>query len=103
MYEQYGKGGVLMEVKGDEFLKMIGSTGTKKILELIYEHGTAQYKDFQPFMNAHTLNRRLRELLICGLLEHHIKKEEKRMEWYNITERGKKIAELLGEIVAFMD
>jgi DNA-binding HxlR family transcriptional regulator len=91
-----------MEEK-DEFLKMIGSTGTKKILDVIHEHGTAQYKDFQPFMNAHTLNRRLRELLIFGLLEHHIKKEEKRMEWYTITEKGKKVAELLREIVAFMD
>jgi predicted transcriptional regulator len=45
----------------------------------------------------------LRELLIFGLLEHHIKKEEKRTEWYTITERGKKVAELLKEIVAFMD
>jgi DNA-binding HxlR family transcriptional regulator len=92
-----------MEEKGDEFLKMIGLTGTKRILDFIYEHSTAQYKDFQPFMNAHTLNRRLRELLIFGLLEHHIKKEEKRTEWYTLTERGKKVAELLKEIVAFMD
>jgi DNA-binding HxlR family transcriptional regulator len=92
-----------MEEKGDEFLKVIGLTGTKQILEFIYEHSTAQYKDFQPFMNTHTLNRRLRELLIFGLLEHHIKKEEKRMEWYSIAERGKKVAKLLREIVAFMD
>ena len=92
-----------MEEKDDEFLKIIGLTGTKKILDFIHEHSTAQYKDFQPFMNAHTLNRRLRELLIFGLLEHHIEKEEKRMEWYTLTERGKKVAELLKEIVAFMD
>jgi hypothetical protein len=45
-----------MEEKG-EFLKMIGLTGTKRILDFIHEHSTAQYKDFQPFMNAHTLNR----------------------------------------------
>ena len=61
--------------------KIRRETGTKQILEFISEHGTAQYKDFQPFMNAHTLNRRLRELLIFGLLEHHIEKEEKRMEF----------------------
>jgi DNA-binding HxlR family transcriptional regulator len=92
-----------MEEKGDEFLKMIGSTGTKLILDFISEHGTAQYKDIRLFMNAHTLNRRLRELLICGFLEHHIEKEEKRMEWYTITEKGKKLVKLLREIIAFMD
>ena len=39
-----------MEEKNEEFLKMIGLTGTKQILEFIHEHGTAQYKDFQPFV-----------------------------------------------------
>ena len=75
-----------MEERDEEFLKIIGLTGTKQILEFISEHGTAQYKDFQPFVNTHTLNRRLRELLIYGFLEHHIEKEEKRMEWYTLTE-----------------
>jgi DNA-binding HxlR family transcriptional regulator len=92
-----------MEEKSEEFLNMIGSTGTKQILDFICEHSTAQYKDMRPFMNAHTLNRRLRELLIYGLLEHHIKKEEKRMEWYTLTEKGKKLVKLLREIIAFID
>jgi hypothetical protein len=45
MYNQY-RGGVLMEEKDDEFLKMIGLTGTKKILDFIYEHGTASTRIF---------------------------------------------------------
>ena len=77
--------GVKMEEKSEEFLKIIGSTGTNLVLKFIEEHGTAQYKDIRQFMNAHTLNRRLRELLIYGLVEHHIEKEEKRIEWYTIT------------------
>jgi predicted transcriptional regulator len=28
---------------------------------------------------------------------------EKRMEWYTITEKGKKLVKLLREIIAFMD
>jgi hypothetical protein len=58
-----------MEEK-DKFLKIIGLTGTKQILDFISEYGTAQYKDFRPFMNTHTLNRRLKELLIYGFREY---------------------------------
>ncbi|MBU7017849.1 MAG: winged helix-turn-helix transcriptional regulator [Theionarchaea archaeon] len=92
-----------MEEKDDEFLKMLGSKGTKQILDFIHEHGTAQYRDFQLFMNVNTLNNRLKKLLRLGILEHHLEREEKRREWYTLTDKGKKLVKLLEEIVASMD
>jgi DNA-binding HxlR family transcriptional regulator len=89
--------------KSEELLKIIGSTGTKQILEYIDEHGTARYRDLHPSLNSHTLNSRLRDFLLLGLVEHHIEKKEKRIEWYNITEKGKKVAQLMRDVITLMD
>jgi len=40
------------------------------------------------FMNTHTLNVRLRELLRYALVKHHIIREERRAKWYAMTEKG---------------
>ncbi|KYK32166.1 MAG: helix-turn-helix transcriptional regulator [Theionarchaea archaeon] len=88
-----------MEIEDLEVLKMLGSRGTTEILEFLSEHGEARYIQMQEFMNSHTLNTRMRELLGYGLVEHHIERTEKRREWYELTEKGKKVIKELKELI----
>jgi len=81
-----------------EFMKMIGSKGTKEILEFLDENGKVQYKHFCQFMDTHVVNKRLRQLLKFGLVEHHLTKVEKKREWYTITDKGKKVLYYLREM-----
>ena len=78
-----------MEDNERDFLKMLGATGTKKILEFLDEHRTAQYKEMAGFVNTHSLNQRLRDLLDFELVSHHLERNPKRREWYSLTEKGK--------------
>ena len=89
-----------MEKKKEEsFLKMLGLKATKDILEYLEGHDTAQYKELQQFVNTHTLNTRMRELLDFKLVQHHLVREDVRKEWYEPTEKGKKILGHLREMV----
>ena len=84
-----------------DFLKMIGVTGTKRILEFLDQHDKTQYKDLAEFMNTHTLNARLRELLRYDLVEHHIIRDEwRKIQWYTITEKGRTVLYLLKSAIA---
>ena len=99
-----GKGDTKMEKKDEEeFLKLVTAMGTKKILELLDEYGTVQYKKMAEFMSTHTLNARLRKLLHFNLIEHHYEKEIRRKEWYKITDTGKKILQELRDLIADME
>ena len=73
------------------FLKMIGAKGIREILEFLDENRKGRYMQFRQFTSTHMLNIRLRELLIFGLIEHHVIKQERKNEWYTITKKGKKI------------
>jgi len=89
-----------MEKKDEEkLLKMLGARGTKQILEFMSEHSTARYKQMEGFTSTPALNRRLRELLSFNLIEHHFKREEGRKEWYEITEKGKKLLKCIEAII----
>ena len=77
------------------FLKMIGGKGTRKILEFLDKNRKGRYMQFRQFASTHMLNIRLRELLIFGLIEHHITKSERKKEWYTITKKGNKILHYL--------
>ena len=79
----------------EEFMRMIGLKGTRGILEFLNENEKGQYKDFIKFANNHVLTLRLRQLLVFGLIEHHLTREVKRVEWYTITEKGRKILQYL--------
>ena len=81
------------------FLRVLGMRGTRDILRYLDEHGTACYKNFANFLNTLTLNRRLRQLLEYGLIEHHLVRKVKRREWYTITEKGKKILKHMNEMI----
>jgi len=87
------------EEREEEFLKLIGLTGTTFILRYLNEHGSGQYKDFQEHMNIHSLNLRLGTLLHFNLVEHHLERDQKRKEWYTITEKGRKVLMLMEEMI----
>ncbi|MBU7018263.1 MAG: winged helix-turn-helix transcriptional regulator [Theionarchaea archaeon] len=91
------------EKKEEGFLKMLGLKATKKILEYLDENETAQYKQLQQFVNTHTLNTRMRELLDFDLVQHHLVREDVRREWYEPTEKGRKVLQYLREMVHVID
>jgi DNA-binding HxlR family transcriptional regulator len=72
-----------------EVYKILGLTATVEILKSI-EKGKTQYRNFD-FASVSTINTRIRQLLDLNFIEHHIVKEDKRKEWYTLTEKGKKV------------
>ncbi len=91
------------EKREEDFLKMLGLKATKKILEFLDENETAQYKQLQQFVNTHTLNTRMRDLLDFNLVQHHLVREDVRREWYEPTEKGRKILQYMREMVAMVE
>lgn len=89
--------------KQEEFIKVLGSKATLSILQILSRKEKVRYKQMQQFVNTHTLNTRLKELLGYELIEHHIVREDTRKEWYEPTERGKKVLTLLNELASMVD
>jgi len=80
---------------------ILGLKGTIQILKYLREHKKAQYKDLRSVgLSIHLLNDRLRQLLKLNLISHHLvlKRRQKRKEWYELTEKGKKILKLILEL-----
>jgi DNA-binding HxlR family transcriptional regulator len=84
--------------KEKEPLKCLCSKGTKEILELLAREGIGRYKDFTQFASTHTINGRLKYLLHHGFIQHHFTKDDKRKEWYTITEKGRKTLKVLNDL-----
>ncbi|MBU7028487.1 MAG: winged helix-turn-helix transcriptional regulator [Theionarchaea archaeon] len=76
----------------NRFFRVLGLTSTIDLLKSIQE-GKNQYKDFLVFTGVATINRRLRQLIKLGIIEHHFERKNKRNEWYTLTEKGKRILE----------
>ncbi len=87
----------------DEFIKILGSKATRRILQYLSREEKARYKQLQEFVNTHTLNTRIKELLQYNLIQHHMVREETRKEWYENTERGRKALQLLDELAELVD
>jgi len=87
----------------EDFIKVLGSKATLSILQFLDRKEKARYKQLQEFVNTHTLNTRLKELLEYDLIEHHIIREDTRKEWYEPTERGKRVLKLLNELATIAD
>jgi len=90
-----------MQKEDVKVLNVFGKKGTMQILEFL-DHGKVSYLQLQQFINTHTLNTRLRELLNYGLVQHHLERFEKRTEWYEITEKGRKVLYSLKELAALI-
>ena len=89
--------------KQDQFIKVLGSKATRIILQFLEKEEKARYKELQQFVNTHTLNTRIKELLEFDLIQHHMIRDETRKEWYEPTERGRKVLELLNELASMVD
>jgi len=87
----------------EAFFKMLGSRAAVKILQHLGEEERVKYKDLQQFINTHTLNVRIKDLLNHGLIEHHLTREEIRQEWYELSEKGKEVLELLNKLIETME
>ncbi|KYK35182.1 MAG: hypothetical protein AYK19_22540 [Theionarchaea archaeon DG-70-1] len=83
----------------EAFFKMLGSKAAVRILQYLGTEKRVKYRDLQQFVNTHTLNVRIKDLLNHGLIEHHLTREETRREWYELTEKGKKVVELLDKLI----
>lgn len=87
----------------EDFIKVLGSKATLPILQFLDRKEKVRYKQLQEFVNTHTLNTRLKELLEYDLIEHHVIREGTRKEWYEPTERGKRVLTLLSELATMAD
>lgn len=83
-----------------EFLYILGLRGAIRILYYLNDHDKSRYKDLKVLkISVHTQNSRLSQLLQLKLISHHlIFEERKKIEWYEITEKGKKILEILEKL-----
>ncbi len=79
--------------KYQRLLKILWLRGTSEILQYLADHGKSQYSELKPFASTYTLNTRLGQLLEYGILEHHFEKTKRTKEWYEITEKGRKVLE----------
>ncbi len=91
-----------MKEKDEDLLRSLGARGAKRILEFLFEHGTAQHHQMEAFLNTNTLNRRLHDLLILGLIEHHFEKEGRVKNRNKGTEKGKVIIQRLRDVIRIM-
>ncbi len=87
-----------VDEREEEFLKLVYSKGTIDILTYLNEHGTAQYKDLIELVNEVTLYNRVKQLLEFNLIVHHLDKKDVRREWYELTEKGKRVLQILEDI-----
>jgi len=84
-------------------LRLVGLRGTIDILRHLDRHGTGQYTDFAQYANVPTLNTRLKQLLEFNLITHHLEKKELRKEWYELTEKGRKVLQSLEDIIILVE
>ncbi len=76
-----------MEKENEDFPRMIGARSTIQILEFLSDRDQTQYSRIQEFMNTHTLDIRLSDLLSHDLLQQHLQRSGREKEWYEITEK----------------
>jgi predicted transcriptional regulator len=80
-----------------DFFTVLGRKATKEILEILDDQGTASYKDFHQVASLFTVNSILRSLTDLELIQLHRIEHEKK-EWYESTEKGKKVLQYLREL-----
>ena len=81
------------------FLYTLGLKGSIKILKYLKENGKGQYKNLLELdLIVSTLNWRVRKLIGLGLISHNITLIEKRVEWYELTDKGKKVLNLVQKL-----
>ena len=80
----------------EDLLKLAVSEDTIDILRYLNEHGTWQYKDFTEFVDVGTLQDRINRLLKFNLITH---RSEDGTEQYELTEKGRKVLQIMEDII----
>ncbi len=93
-----------MREKKKSYFVVLGRSSTKKILEFLdeHEHDTVGYKELMQFATPFSLNRLLRELMNFDLIRYYYVNTDIKKEWYELTEKGKKILQCLKELEAIL-
>lgn len=84
-------------------IAILGLKATKEILELLETQGAAPYRELTTVATPPTVNRLLRDLMnldlvkCCRDIRDGVEKE-----WYEPTERGKKVVQCLRELEELM-
>ena len=86
-------------MKIEVLYKILGLKGTIKILKYSNEHEKARYIDLSSIISFASLNTRLTQLETLNIIEHHFNRgKEKREEWYELTEKGKKLILIFNQL-----
>ena len=81
-----------------EIFRVVGLVGTYEILKKLKEKEMCSYIELPDTMSTASRNKRLIQLKSLKLITHHFKRRNKRVEWYEITEKGIKFLSLLEQI-----
>jgi len=87
----------------EKILRLLGLKGTITILRYLDEHNTAQYKHLNELMNVNVLNKRVNQLTKFNLICHHADPKDLRRKWYELTEKGEKILQILENMIRETD
>ena len=68
--------------------QLVGFVGTYEILKRIKDIGKCSYKGLPDTMCISSKNARLIQMKSLKLITHHFERGNKRVEWYEITEKG---------------
>ena len=85
----------------EQVLKELTLRHVIEILEIINEKGKIRYTDLMehiqqpPFLKLH-------ELCDLELLDHKVVRVEKREEWYELTEKGETVLQMVDKVVTIM-
>jgi len=95
---EQGKRDEVNETTKTELLALLGSKGTKEMLQHLCQHEKVQHTNFDVSISVSTINKRLRKLLKFNMVEHYRTREPKKTEWYEITERGKRVLKIMEDM-----
>ena len=78
-----------------KLFQLVGFVGTYEVLKCIKDIGKCSYKDLPDTMCISSKNARIKEFLNQKLITHHFNRGNKRIEWYEITQKGIKFLSIL--------
>lgn len=82
-----------------EIFHIVGLVGTFELLKQIKEKEKCSYMNLPDNMSGASKNKRLSQLTNLKLTTHHFERgKDKRIEWYEITEKGRKFLSILEQL-----
>jgi len=80
-------------------LRILGHKGSMPILEEIHKRGRARFSTLSEVVSSDVeLMRKLNKLMELGLVERHVLNESRRPTEYTLTEKGRKVSDVLARI-----